>query len=80
MLILFLLLIKCRNLTYFLLDNYFTEISGGSWDTDFASILTWDMRMIFIGQTRNWAKTALLWSIALDQNHGPKVYAYLKSI
>ncbi|XP_053395890.1 uncharacterized protein LOC123525833 [Mercenaria mercenaria] len=52
---------------------YFSEISGGSWDTNFASILTWDTRIIFIGQTRNWAKSVLLWNIALDQNHGPKV-------
>ncbi|XP_060587866.1 uncharacterized protein LOC132743367 [Ruditapes philippinarum] len=37
-------------------DNYFTEISGGSWDTNFASILTWDMRIIFIGSNKELGK------------------------
>lgn len=53
-------------------EMYFTEISGGGWDTNFASTLDFDMRNIFIGQTRNWAVTVLLWNLALDQNHGPK--------
>lgn len=52
---------------------YFTEISGGGWDTNFASTLTWDARIIFIGQTRAWCKTVLLWNFALDENHGPRV-------
>lgn len=54
---------------------YFTEISGGDWDTNFASSLTWNARNIFIGQTRNWARSVLLWNIALNENHGPKVRA-----
>ena len=52
---------------------YFTEISGGDWDTNFASTLTWDERIIFIGQTRAWAKVVMLWNLALDENHGPLV-------
>ncbi|WAQ99108.1 NEG1-like protein [Mya arenaria] len=52
---------------------YFTEISGGGWDTNFASTLTWDSRIIFIGQTLNWAKAVDLWNLALDENHGPRV-------
>ena len=51
---------------------YFTEISGGDWATNFADNLMWNMSNIFIGTARNWSKTALLWNLVLDQNHGPK--------
>ncbi len=50
---------------------YFTEISGGTWATNFADNLMWNMKNIFIGTTRNWSKCALLWNLALDQNGGP---------
>jgi glucosylceramidase len=50
---------------------YFTEISGGEWATDFSANLQWNMANIFIGTTKNWSKTALLWNLALDQNFGP---------
>lgn len=50
---------------------YFTEISGGEWATNFSDNLQWNMRNIFIGTTKNWSKTALLWNLALDENHGP---------
>ena len=50
---------------------YFTEISGGEWATDFASNLQWNMANIFIGTTKNWSRTALLWNLALDENFGP---------
>lgn len=52
---------------------YFTEISGGGWDTNFASTLTWDARIIFIGQTKAWCKTVLLWNLALNEHQGPLV-------
>ena len=52
-------------------DIYFTEITGGDWATNFGDNLVWNFQNIFIGATRNWAKTALLWNIALDQNDGP---------
>lgn len=52
-------------------DIYFTEITGGDWATNFGDNLVWNFQNIFIGATRNWAKTALLWNIALDQNNGP---------
>lgn len=52
-------------------DIYFTEITGGDWATNFADNLVWNFQNIFIGATRNWAKTALLWNLALDQNDGP---------
>jgi glucosylceramidase len=52
-------------------DVYFTEITGGDWATNFSDNLIWNMRNIVIGSTRHWAKTALFWNIALDQNNGP---------
>jgi len=54
-------------------DIYFTEISGGDWSTSFADNLVWFLRNILIGGTRNWAKAAILWNLALDENHGPKI-------
>lgn len=51
---------------------YFTEISGGRWATNFGDNLMWNMSNIFIGTTRNWSKTVLLWNLALDENDGPK--------
>lgn len=50
---------------------YFTEISGGDWATDFGDNLKWNIKNIFIGTTRNWSKTALLWNLALNENSGP---------
>ncbi len=52
---------------------YFTECSGGGWDTDFASVLTWNFENLFIGATRHWARTVLLWNLALDENDGPHI-------
>ena len=31
----------------------------------------WNMKNIFIGSTLNWSSAALLWNLALDQEHGP---------
>ena len=50
---------------------YFTEISGGTWATNFSDNLMWYMKNIFIGTTLNWSKCALMWNLALDQNGGP---------
>ena len=52
-------------------DIYLTECTGGEWDNDFASVLVWNLQNLFIGSVRNWAKTVLLWNLALDENHGP---------
>lgn len=52
-------------------DTYFTECSGGEWDDDFASVLTWNARNLFVGGTRNWARAVLLWNLVLDENNGP---------
>lgn len=53
-------------------DLHFTEISGGAWATNFSDNLMWYLRNIFIGTAANWSKTALMWNLALDQNHGPQ--------
>jgi glucosylceramidase len=54
-------------------DIYFTEVtgSGNNTPTSFANNMVWTLQNIFIGATRNWAKTGLLWNMALDQNNGP---------
>jgi glucosylceramidase len=52
-------------------DVYFTEISGGNWATNFSDNLIWYSQNIIIGGTQNWAKNALLWNLALDQNSNP---------
>lgn len=50
---------------------WFTEISGGAWATSFAGNLRWNLSNIVIACTRNWAKSILLWNLALDQRSGP---------
>ena len=47
---------------------WLTECSGGDWQT--GRILDEQARLI-IGSTRHWAKSVVLWNLALDQNHGP---------
>jgi glucosylceramidase len=49
-------------------DIWLTECSGGDWQT--GKILQQQVRLI-IGATRNWAKSVVLWNLALDQNHEP---------
>ena len=51
-------------------DIWFTEISG-TVGSSFAGDLKWHLSNIIIGTTRNWAKSALEWNLALDQNNGP---------
>lgn len=45
-----------------------TECSGGEWQK--GNLLEQQVRLI-INSTRNWAKTVVLWNMALDQNHEP---------
>ncbi|MBX3435525.1 MAG: VCBS repeat-containing protein [Pirellulales bacterium] len=54
-------------------EIYFTEVSGGQWATNFSDNLVWYGQNILNGAVRNWAKTALFWNLALDQNHGPRL-------
>jgi glucosylceramidase len=53
-------------------DIYFTECSGGGWATNFGANLRWNVSNLIIGATRNWAKTVLLWNLALDAGSGPQ--------
>lgn len=57
---------------------YFTECTGHydhqheqGPDDNFAGDLVWEFQHLIIGATRNWAKTVLLWNLALDLNGGP---------
>ena len=52
-------------------DAYFTECSGGEWAPKFAENLTWMVRNLIVGATRNWARGVLLWNLALDEHQGP---------
>lgn len=52
-------------------DVYFTECSGGAWSPKFGETLGWMTRNLIIGTTRNWARGALVWNLALDPAHGP---------
>lgn len=52
---------------------YFTECSGVFSSGTFSSNLMWDTNTLVIGATRNWARTVLLWSLALDENGQPNI-------
>ncbi len=47
---------------------WLTECSGGEWQK--GNLLVAQASLI-IEATRNWAKSVVLWNLALDQNHGP---------
>ena len=47
-----------------------TEASGGTWQS--GNVLAQEAQEL-INSTRNWAKSYVLWNMALDQNHGPNV-------
>jgi glucosylceramidase len=49
-------------------DIWETECSGGEWQH---GNLLKDQLQLLIGATRNWAKSVVLWNLALDQDHGP---------
>lgn len=53
-------------------DIFFTEISAGTWSTNFSDCLMWDATHLLIGATRHWAKTIIKWNLALDASGGPK--------
>ena len=49
-------------------DIWLTECSGGEWQK--GELLEQQARLI-IGATRNWARSVVLWNLALNQNHQP---------
>jgi glucosylceramidase len=55
---------------------WFTECSGSHGPADppekvFRDTLTWHARNVVLGTTRNWARSAVNWNIALDSTGGP---------
>lgn len=53
--------------TYPSLGNYETEHSGGTWVSDQVKADFEEITQVM----RNWGKSYVKWSLALDQNHGP---------
>ena len=49
-------------------DIWETECSGGEWQK---SALLQQQVGLVISTTRNWARSVVLWNLALDENHGP---------
>ena len=49
-------------------DIWMTECSGGDWQK--GNLLQQQVGLV-IGSTRNWAKSVVLWNLALDQDHKP---------
>lgn len=49
-------------------DIWLTECSGGEWQK---GKLLPQQAGLLIGAARNWAKSVVLWNLALDQNHEP---------
>ena len=52
-------------------DIYFTECSGVFSAGTFASNLLWNTNNLVIGGITNWARTVLLWNLALDEKGRP---------
>lgn len=50
---------------------FITECSGGFWATNFGNNMKWNMQNLFIGGTKNWAKSVLFWSLAQDPSGNP---------
>ncbi|KAF8335211.1 glycoside hydrolase family 30 protein [Amanita rubescens] len=51
-------------------EVYFTECTG-TYGSDWWSDIKWYMNNIFIGSLQNWARTALMWNLALDESGHP---------
>ena len=48
-----------------------TECSGGDWEPVRSGGLPLQAKNIIIRSARNWARGALFWNLALDENNGP---------
>ncbi|MBI3346141.1 MAG: glycosyl hydrolase [Burkholderiales bacterium] len=51
--------------------SFFTECTGYEGAPGFGNTLSFNVRTLMIGATRNWAQGVLLFNAALDQDHGP---------
>jgi glucosylceramidase len=54
-------------------DTWFTECSGGNWKPHWPETLPWMMRNLVIGSVRHWSRGVLMWNLALDEKHGPRL-------
>jgi len=52
-------------------DTYFTECSGGDWDTNWSNNLKWFVGTLVIQSVRNWSRGVAFWNLALDERDGP---------
>ena len=52
-------------------DAYMTECSGGDWEPVRSGGLPLQAKNIIIRSMRHWARGALFWNLALDENNGP---------
>lgn len=52
-------------------NTYITECSGGDWELSVNGELLWFSRNLLVTGIRQWAKGAIYWNLALDENHGP---------
>jgi glucosylceramidase len=52
-------------------DVYMTECSGGDWASSVNGELLWFSRNLLVASIRQWARGAIYWNLALDENHGP---------
>lgn len=52
-------------------DAYMTECSGGDWEPVRSGGLPLQMKNIIVRSARHWARGALFWNLALDENNGP---------
>jgi glucosylceramidase len=50
---------------------YQTECSGGSWQGDFGHSFQSQLQWYIMLGLRNWAQSAVLWNVALDEYNGP---------
>jgi glucosylceramidase len=50
---------------------WFTECSG-TVGSSFSGDLAWNSENLLIGATRNWARSVVLWNVALNQDSGPQ--------
>jgi glucosylceramidase len=53
-------------------EVHMTECSGGGWSGPWHSNFISNIRRLFVGGVNNWAQSAVLWNMALDEHAGPR--------
>lgn len=54
-------------------EVWLTECSGGEWKPHWGDALTSTARNLVIRSPRHWARGILMWNLALDEKHGPRL-------